>query len=1079
MAKKRFANLILPILLSLFSITVGCASFIITIYDTNGVPNENAIPTVDKISQAEAYIDETGQYYASVEYALAAANLRNGKSTVYVIPGTNPVIDTPCIVGENVTLNFPYSEKNITNQSMGFSGRNEPYGEGFGSETPANVKNNVIIKTITDETGSIQPTIKIESGGVINIGGLRRSLAPESTTGLDCVVLIMDPGAVIDCYGTIYNYGFIKETVDYNGSIINVYNTGTIWQQLVIYDWSSGRANGNVVYPDPIAFPFNYFDSCQIAPEIKFYSGSYFKAMVWVFGTNLGDSYAEGTIIGRHGSGNDGLIQATEINPDYCISWKSTDTNSENNTLKNASNEDKNDHKVDVVINGNYNLESFQIELDVMGSIPLNIDSADYFVPFSNFFNLNILTGNINIQEKVKLLPGSSVIVGEDATVTFNNGFIILESAYNPNPNNSSQKIYYYDSTNSKVPAKFINNGTIIINSSFGGKIQASENGNTNSKIIVNNASSVTSQEIVAFGQIPIIVGGSDPTLFSVTDQAKADIANADGLISENTILSNNTIYRWKESNGSYCWEPVEKYQATFTILEPDEGLTNKDVNYTISVNGTKIYDNPTSLDVYEGDVIRFTNITNYEYVRFNDSNILDILDQEFVVGTSSLQFEIRAIQSVGHKVSFIIEDVVSQDGFYTFSPEFEISLNDISYFNPSELTIFEGDVLVINSMSNYKKVTFNGDEINPINYSHTFTDENIDYSFIITPETIEHTLLGSITLQYSDDGGRNWYDVGSEKYTFKTKVTLSFKVLIRDEGNNLITDYDDYTIEWTEDDNIIATNTDQIDNKTYTYAENANNDHSITVSVKDNITNKHEFSQTIRVILEDDGNCLLPYTLVNMADGSVKPVKDIVSNDMVKVFNHEEGIVDTAPIVFNVSDPLELYNVINLKFSNGKTIGIIYQHGFFDLDLNRYVYITETNYQNYIGHEFYSINSNGNSCPVTLLDAYIKQEYTKVYAPVSSWHLNYFIEDILSIPGGTNGLSNIFEYDENLKYDEELMKADIDKYGLFTYDDFKDLIPYEFYSHFPVPYLKVSIGKGFISYADILHLIERFSKYS
>ena len=217
--------------------------------------------------------------------------------------------------------------------------------------------------------------------------------------------------------------------------------------------------------------------------------------------------------------------------------------------------------------------------------------------------------------------------------------------------------------------------------------------------------------------------------------------------------------------------------------------------------------------------------------------------------------------------------------------------------------------------------------------------------------------------------------------------------------------------------------------------------------------------------------NCLLPGTMITMSDGTKKLVEQIQPGDMLKVFNHYTGEYDVSPVVFNESEPKQDVKVINLEFSNGSTIGVIYEHGFFDLDLMKYVYIDEYNYNDYVGHRF---NSDGNNI-VTLNRAYITTRYTEVYSPVTAYHLNYFTEDILSMPGGIEGLFNIFEYDDDLKYNEELMKQDIEKYGLYTYDDFKDYCSYEFYQAFPAKYLKVAVGKGYITFDEIIYLINRY----
>ena len=58
-----------------------------------------------------------------------------------------------------------------------------------------------------------------------------------------------------------------------------------------------------------------------------------------------------------------------------------------------------------------------------------------------------------------------------------------------------------------------------------------------------------------------------------------------------------------------------------------------------------------------------------------------------------------------------------------------------------------------------------------------------------------------------------------------------------------------------------------------------------------------------------------------------------------------------------------------------------------------------------------------------------------------------------------------------------EKMLADIEKYGLYTYEDFAEHFSYEIFEYcIPVKYLKVAVGKGMITYEELLEL---FNKYS
>jgi len=251
---------------------------------------------------------------------------------------------------------------------------------------------------------------------------------------------------------------------------------------------------------------------------------------------------------------------------------------------------------------------------------------------------------------------------------------------------------------------------------------------------------------------------------------------------------------------------------------------------------------------------------------------------------------------------------------------------------------------------------------------------------------------------------------------------------------------------------------------------------YTITVSIED-IFGIQKSATVELTAVHDPANegtgdqCLLPNTLINMADGTRKPVESIETGDEVLVFNHETGEYDTSIVLFNDYEPKKDYLVVNLEFSNGKQIGVIYEHGFFDMTTMEYVYIDANNYHEYIGHEFFGIDGE----QYKLVNAYTTIECVEVYCPVTLEHMNFFTEDLLSMPGGILGLLNIFEYDENLKYNEELKKKDIEKYGLYSYEDFKPYCSYEFYSGFPTKYFKVAVGKGYVTFDYLIYLIERY----
>ena len=225
------------------------------------------------------------------------------------------------------------------------------------------------------------------------------------------------------------------------------------------------------------------------------------------------------------------------------------------------------------------------------------------------------------------------------------------------------------------------------------------------------------------------------------------------------------------------------------------------------------------------------------------------------------------------------------------------------------------------------------------------------------------------------------------------------------------------------------------------------------------------------------EDSCLVEGTLITMADGTQKKVEDLKVGDVILVFNHVTGKFEAAPLIFNTHDKANAadHDVLYLNFSDGTEIKIVASHGFFDMTLMKYVYITYDNYEEFIGHSFYALDADGNAKTITLTEAHINKEHVRVFCPVTYFHMNSIANGLLNtpnIPGDIKGLVNFFEYDEDLKYNEESMAADIEKYGLYTYDDFSDYISYEAYLSSPAVYLKVSVGKGMMTYEDIIDVI-------
>jgi len=229
----------------------------------------------------------------------------------------------------------------------------------------------------------------------------------------------------------------------------------------------------------------------------------------------------------------------------------------------------------------------------------------------------------------------------------------------------------------------------------------------------------------------------------------------------------------------------------------------------------------------------------------------------------------------------------------------------------------------------------------------------------------------------------------------------------------------------------------------------------------------------------KEDPTCVTPETLITLADGTQQQVQYLTGEEELLVWNLETGTFDSAPIMFVDSDEATELEVINLIFSDGTKVGVLGEHGFWDYDLNKYVYL-DRNAAEYIGHSF-AKQSGSELTKVQLVDVVLETRVTTAWSPVTADHLCYFVDGMLSMPGGVGGLFNIFEVDpETMTYDLEAMEKDIETYGLFTYEElsqYAELSEEMFYSA-GGPYLKVSIGKGNLTMNELIAMINRYSKF-
>ena len=223
-----------------------------------------------------------------------------------------------------------------------------------------------------------------------------------------------------------------------------------------------------------------------------------------------------------------------------------------------------------------------------------------------------------------------------------------------------------------------------------------------------------------------------------------------------------------------------------------------------------------------------------------------------------------------------------------------------------------------------------------------------------------------------------------------------------------------------------------------------------------------------------DGGGCVTPDTLITLADGTQKRIDKVTYADKILVWDFYKGEYTVMPSSIVMNHGYNNYDVVTLNFSDGTSVNTINGHGFFDTGLNKFVILGTDNVADYVGHEF--VKDAEKKITAKLVSYSIKNEDTESWSVLTSVHYNCFLEGMLTItPAEVDDSPEYlmpYEIGDNMKYIEAKMNADIEKYGLYTYEDFADYVTYEQFVALGLENFKVSVAKGYITWEEILYLI-------
>ena len=263
------------------------------------------------------------------------------------------------------------------------------------------------------------------------------------------------------------------------------------------------------------------------------------------------------------------------------------------------------------------------------------------------------------------------------------------------------------------------------------------------------------------------------------------------------------------------------------------------------------------------------------------------------------------------------------------------------------------------------------------------------------------------------------------------------------------------------------------------TYSKNYNR--STTIKGADGTTYTSPFdmpAQNVTISASSSSTCIAEGTLITLADGTQKPIEELTYTDRILAWNLFTGRFQETSASYIVFHGRELYRVVSLIFSDGTVVDIIGEHGFFDENLNKFVFMGEDNVESYIGHRF--VKQNGESYSTVTLENYtVTEKIVGSYSLASIACNNVMANGMFSLTPvqgiDSENFFNFLQVGSNMKYDEEALQKDIDTYGLFVYEDLSAYMTEEEFAAFEYSngcYLKIAVEKGYITLEELLAML-------
>ena len=222
---------------------------------------------------------------------------------------------------------------------------------------------------------------------------------------------------------------------------------------------------------------------------------------------------------------------------------------------------------------------------------------------------------------------------------------------------------------------------------------------------------------------------------------------------------------------------------------------------------------------------------------------------------------------------------------------------------------------------------------------------------------------------------------------------------------------------------------------------------------------------------------CVTGDTLITLEDGREIPIAELTNDDRIKTWDFDTGELTSAPLTVLYKNTVDDgADIIRVEFEDGSTVGVIYEHLFFDLTEGKFIAINSDN-QEFVGHEFAKVNPEGKVIPVKVSRIFKDGKANETFAAQCSGYLNYLTGGFITGNDGQLGLCNMFDFDtEKMTFDAAKKAEDLEKYGLYVYDPTKSVVSKEFFDNNHCEEFSVALGKGLVDASYLKAYAKKFA---